>query len=390
MNGIFSRSFFIIKKVIMNRSIIAYSSNVDCKIAIEEILKKLKSQDIQPILIVFFSSTQDFEYYTVTLHNEFKNSTIIGSTSYKNICTDGFGHIGISALAIYSGIECSSGILFEIQNNPANYIRNINDALTNFSNYENLVCLEFCNSFICGEELVLDAFDRVLKEKNIPITGSSSGNKEEKFNELSSVSLNGNVYSNSCVFVFIKNLEGKIYFYEQNYYVPTEQILIPTDIDYKTRTVYEFNGKNAQEYLSQLLKVSKENLKEYFLENPIARNYGNNYYLTQIQNINQDGSIKFYSQVYNQTKLVLTKKKEDINLCYEETNKAITQSIVTPSFGICIDSFFNIKYLEKKELFLDYVNFLNNSINNYVSICGFGQQINNINLNQSSVFVLFE
>lgn len=395
----FVNSFYVCR-FFMKRSIIAYSSNPDAKLALEEVKKKISSQKQNPILIVFFSDITNFEYYTMALKKDFTETTIIGSSTYKSFCSEGFGHNGISCLAVYKQIECASGVIFEIKNDPKKYEKNLSLALNKFNDYSDMVCLEFSNGFTNGEEQVLDVYNSLLADKKIPVAGATSStsldlfkkNKNDKYAEKSSsslVSLDGNIYANSSVFVLIKNLNGKIITFNQTFYKPIESIIIPTDIDYKNRIVYEYDGKIAADYLSEKLHLSLENFEENFMNYPVARNYSGKFYLSQIEKINKDGSLKYFSQIFNQTKIHLT-QKDDFQKVLASDAKEISYQLLDNSFAISLSSFYMIRNFEREDKFLPYMDFYSNVSENYIGISGFGQQLFNFNQNQTSIIVIFE
>ena len=146
----------------------------------------------------------DLWYYAKQLKEKFPEATSIGASTCINFCTDGYCEKGLSVMAIYSGVECSSGLVYEVSRHPKNYSQHIREALKSLTSTDNTCCLEFVTSFGKGEELVLDTFEEVLDGTGIRVAGGSAGSPSER--RESFVSLGKDLFKQSCVFVFIHNL----------------------------------------------------------------------------------------------------------------------------------------------------------------------------------------
>ena len=65
-----------------------------------------------------------------------------------------------------------------------------------------------------GEELVMDTFNQEFRDKGIRVVGGTA--YESPDGRTSFVALNGVVYTNTCVFALIHNMNGKIFDYREN------------------------------------------------------------------------------------------------------------------------------------------------------------------------------
>ena len=131
-----------------------------------------------------------------------------------NFSTNGYSEKGLSVMAIYSGVECSSGLIYEVSRHPKNYSRHIHEALKSLTSTDNTCCLEFTTSGFRCEELVLDTFEENLEGTNIKVAGSTAGSNIDEKTSL--VALNGDIYVETCAFIFIHNLQGRIQLYREN------------------------------------------------------------------------------------------------------------------------------------------------------------------------------
>lgn len=371
----------------MKRSIVAYSSGYNKEDNFIECCKRIDSENIIPKLIIFSSDYDNFWFYAKELKEKYPETISIGSTSYILFSSEGTARNGLSIMAIYSDIECSANLLFEVNRHPANYTNHINIALSQLSSTENTCCLEFTTAFSKGEELVLDTFEQKLAGKHIPIIGSSSGASADKSDTL--VGLNGNVYKNTCAFVFIHNLRGKIFLYRENIYKKTKYQFTATDVDCEERKVYEYDNIPAADILADTLGVELENLPEEMIKHPMGRIVGENTFITECDKVFPDGSLSYFSRIYNLTKMVLL-EVADFNEVWTKTANTVHAQIENPSFSIVINCMSRTKLFEQTNTFEDFRTQLSANYGNFIGFSGYGEQLNYIHLNQSMVLAVFE
>ena len=211
----------------MERCLLAISGTGQKETDFAKCYEKLASQNCCPKIIIFYSDYEDLWYYAKQFKEKFADATSIGCSTCINFCTEGYCEKGLSAMAIYSGVECSCGLIYEVSRHPKNYSQHIRDALKSLTNTDNTCCVEFTTSGFRCEELVLDTFEEILRDTNIQVAGSTAGsNIDEK---TSAVALNGDIYIETAAFIFIHNLEGKIQLYRENLFRPTSHQLRITD-----------------------------------------------------------------------------------------------------------------------------------------------------------------
>jgi len=371
----------------MERSLLAFSGSGIKEDDYKLCYDKIASQNSSPKVIIFFSDYDDLWYYAKQLKEDFPEATSIGCSSCMIFSTEGCSDKGLSALAIYNNVECSSGLLYEVSRHPKNYSRHIHEALKSLNSTDNTVCIEFTTSGFRCEELVLDTFEEILKGTDIKVAGSTSGSNRGA--NTSAVALNGDIYIESCAFIFIHNLSGKIHLYRENLFRPTSHLLLTTDVDCEKLRVYEFDNKPAADVLCKLLHVERKNLLEKLKYNPVGRIDGGNILISEAQEIMEDGSITFYSRLYNQSKVVLL-EMDNFNSVWDETKTVISSLTNKPSFSIAVHCYSRMVMLKDMQCFDDFTKRLNSTLGKYVGVCGFGEQIMYHNLNQSLVLIIFE
>ena len=370
----------------MERCVVALTSSSVNQEAYSEIQTQLDSHEANPNLIVFFSELDMLWYFSQKFKARYPDAVVIGSSTYVNYSSEGYSHGGASVLAVNSGIEVSAGLLFDVDRHPAMYKLHIKEALEKLSSYENTCCLEFVTAFGKSEELVLDTFEEVLEGTGITVAGGSAGaaiDKKETF-----VALNGDIYKNTCAFVFIHNLEGKIGFYRENIYKPTSYRFTTTYADCEERTVMEYDGEPAADVLSRVLNVPVEKLKSELSSHPMGRIVDGQISITEAADVFPDGSISYYATIYNHTKLLLL-ETDNIKRVWNETVQRVKNDFEKPSFTISINCLSRSRLFESQSCFGEFVNVLRNH-GKFIGLSGYGEQLNYVHLNQTMILLVFE
>ena len=370
----------------MERCVVALSSSSVNEEAYSEIQTQLDSYEAKPILLIVTSEVDMLWYFAQKLQKRYPDATVIGSTTYVNYSSEGYSHSGASVMAINSGIEVSSGIIFDVDRHPSMYKAHIQQALDKLSSRENTCCLEFVTSFGKGEELVLDTFEEVLEGTGIRVAGGSAGSPSER--RESFVCLGKDIYKQSCAFVFIHNLEGKIGFFRENVYKPTVHKFTATYADCEERLVMEYDDKPAVEILARTLRVPPEKLADNLFQHPMGRLVDGDIYITSADQIFEDGSISYFSRIYNHTKMILL-EPDDLHRVWRETAQRVSDTIGKPSFSFSINCFLRTMLFESENCFGEFVNVLR-KYGNFMGVSGYGEQLDYIHLNQTMVLLVFE
>lgn len=371
----------------MERTLVVLSDSSDRNLAIEKITSEISANQGIPKAIIYFSDFDNFEFYSEELHEKYPDTELIGSTTYVNFTNEGNSHYGISVLAIFSGIECSTGVLHDISTYPMRYVKQITDAVSKLSSTENTCCIEFCSAFSNSEEIVLDTFEEGFKGTDIQVAGSSSGAAENVYQ--TRVALNGNVYNNTCVFILLHNRNGRIFINKENLFKPTKKYLTATQVDCENRIVYEYDDEPAADMIASALEIPLEQFEKEIMLHPVGRTSGNEVHITSNGRVQPDGSIVCYSRIYNHTKVALLEFADFDNAMLELSGAIIAKSR-EPSFAIAIECISNSIILENKKLFNKFTKTLNENFDTFIGVSGYGEQIAGVHLNQSTIVVVFE
>ena len=128
----------------MERCVVALSSSSGNEEAYSEIQTQLDAHEANPILLIVITEVDMLWFFASKLQSRYPDAVVIGSSTYINYSSEGYSHCGASVMAINSGIEVSSGIIFDVDRHPSMYKAHIKGALDKLSSYENTCCLEFC------------------------------------------------------------------------------------------------------------------------------------------------------------------------------------------------------------------------------------------------------
>ena len=338
----------------------------------------------EPLLIIFFSDHIDFQWYSVEINRKYPNSIGLGSSSLAVICSGRQASYGISLLAIMSGIECECGIIRDVSTYPMQHVDEVRDVIRSFPYRENTVIFEMVPSFSMCEELVLDTFKEAIGDDKIPLFGGSSGTEAYSGDEY--VTLNGRVYTDSCVYVLIHNLRGRILLYKENMYKPTDKVITATDVDCDKRIIYECNGKPA---LAEALNISESEYRDSYTKHPLGRLRDNDIDIMSPSGVGEDGSMTFYARAFSYTKMAIL-EMDNLELVWRRTKTAIKESGINPDFSIavnCGSRSLLFRMIDKMDTFCST---LYDNYGDYVCCCGFGEQLNSLHCNETLVIGLFE
>lgn len=371
----------------MSRCISVLSESSNALTAVDEVCSKIDEEIDTPIAIIFFAHAEIFADCAHLIHEKFPDIDTIGSSTYVNIINNAHSMVGLSAMAFFSDVEFSCGVLEEIDRYPMKYVRSVTYALSKLKSTENTCCLEFTCAFKNGEELVMDTLRHAVEGTDIEIFGGSSG-CEFDYKD-SRVALNGRVYDNSTVFAFIHNLKGRIFVYKENIYKPTNTILTVTDVNCEERTVYTFNDRPAADVMKEILHVTDEELPARLLVSPVGRFSDDNIFITDVKQVNDDGSLTYLATIYNTSRLAIL-ELDDIKKVWKETKENCHKVIKKPAFTLAVNCGGRSLTFENMGIMDDFVHVFSKGYGPFVTLSGFGEQLNGTHFNQSLVFAAFE
>ncbi|WP_069999022.1 FIST signal transduction protein [Cellulosilyticum sp. I15G10I2] len=362
---------------------IGRSSKSDFKAAVAEATTGFRL----PKLILFFSDVEHFEGYTKAMGEQFKDSIILGSSTFAGFCKEGAYKSGLIALGIEEGIECYADVLEEVDRYPLKYVDRVTECISKFRDTSNTVCFEISSALISCEELVLSTLNAVLTKKNIPLFGGSAGDYGRA--EKTMISFNGKLYNNACVFVLIKNLGGKIRFYRENIYKPTQHYFTATKVDVRNRIVYEYNNRPAAKVVAEALNTTIEGLPRYLDSYPLGRIIGSDMYIIANQMVTQNNGMSYHARVYNNSQMVLLEPDDYKNVIHQ-TIEQVKREIPKPSLAIMVNCLARSMLFEQDDYLNEFARKMSTALGDYIGFAGYGEQLNEQHFNQTMVLAVFE
>ncbi len=362
---------------------IGKSSNLNLEEAVSEATASFQS----PKLILFFADIDYFEGFTALISKKFNNSIVLGSSTYAGFCKDGAFKNSLLVMGFEAGIECYGNVLEEVDRYPLKYVDRISDCIENFQDTTNTVCFEISSGLIGCEELVLSTFSSVLESKEIPLFGGTAGDHGRA--EKTRISLNGIVYENACVFVFIKNLGGRIKLFRENIYKPTEHYFTATKVDVKNRIVHEYDHRPAAVVTAEALNTTVKGLDQYLDGYPLGRIIGGDMFITANQMVSKNNGMAYHARVYNNSKMVLL-EPDDFKAVIQGTIEKVKQEIPNPSFSIMINCLARSILFEQNGYLNDFGKDMSKALGDYIGFAGYGEQLNQQHFNQTMVLAVFE
>lgn len=354
------------------------------------ILEQLKEDGelITPVLVIFSSDNTNFGWYSRMLSNSFPDATVIGMTSNMMYSPEGVGRTGLNVMAVTSGISVSSGVVFEVSRYPRRSSDSIISALDGIDR-ENTVCLEFNASAGNCEELVMDTFHEIMKDTGIPLCGCTAAAAVNP-DRPSSVSLNGILYMDACVFALIHNEAGRIGIIKENLFTPTKHFFTATDVDCDERKVFEFDHKPATGVVASAMQIPEEDLGADSFYHPVGRLENDDLNIISVHELFADGSMSFFSRIYNQTRVMLLDPVESLEDKWEETSQRVHELIPDPAFTFVINCFLRTKYFTEIGRMKDYNDTLIKDYGTYIGVSTYGEQFAYRHINQTALMLVFE
>lgn len=375
----------------MKRCIMAHSSQKLGTAAFNEILSQLEQdgKSIEPVLVIFASDCNNFGWYSRMLADCYKSALVIGMTSHMMYSGDSSSHTGLAVLAVTEGITVSGGVLQEASRFPRHFAAAIEDAYREIGTDENTVCLEFNASEDPCEEIVMDTFEEVIGKTRIKLCGGTAAKGENPVRP-SAVSLNGVVYKDAAVFSFIHNENGVVDVIKESIFSPTNASFTATDVDCSLRKVYEFDHIPAANAVANALKISPDEVAKQGFFHPLGKMNGDDLDIVSVDSVYDDGSMSFFTLVYNQTKVNLLNTDDSIQDDWDDTARKVHESVENPSFVIAISCFLRTKHFLELGINDEFTAKLNSEYKNYIGFSAFGEQMCYKHLNQTMILLVFE
>lgn len=373
----------------MIKSVFGVGRNgTNAELCVKEAVKDFKN----PKIILFFSDEMNFCEYSKIIHEMFPDSICMGCSTYRTWNSFGTEKAVLCTLAIEDGIICSAGVINKADQTALSYADNVKNCLDEISDTENTVCVEFTVPYKRAEEYAIMALNSVILRHEIPVIGGTAANScaDTGVSEEAYVSLNGEIYSEGCVFALIHNLNGRISLYRENIYEPlTGNEFTATKANNFTRTIITLNNKPASQVYAQELNVPVEEISKHFFHHPLGQCIVNNTYVTAIQSRGHHGSIQCHARVHEGTNLMVM-KEGDYKKITRQTMEKVKNEIKNPSLVLMFHCVARTILFEDNGYIDEYQKLLAEAFPNFIGYACLGEQFGTKNFNHTMMLAVFE
>ncbi|MBD7911871.1 MULTISPECIES: FIST N-terminal domain-containing protein [Clostridium] len=351
----------------------------DIQKSIEEATAGLNDSKI----IFVFAEASKFKEVVGLVGQKYPSAIVIGTTGYsfanRNIVKD-----NVVVWAMKSGVEVEAGVLQSVKTFPIKDIKPLEDSVKRIdAGNDNTVCMEFCTG---SEEKIVSTLSSAISKKNIPLIGGTAQGADR--DGVKCVSLNGEIYNDACVYVLIKNTDGKVKVYSENIYKVKSENFVATKVDVENRRILELNRKSAAKVYCETLGITKDEISNYVLTNPLARVIGKEEFLTAIKLVGENGDLSCFKRI-NQNDVLNILELIDYKEAINNTLKRIKDDFSNISSIFSVNCIYRFMLFESRNFTGEYAQMMS-SIGQHIGIIGEGEQYNKQHVNQTMVCVVFE
>ena len=250
---------------------------------------------------------------------------------------------------------------------------------------DNTCCFLLNPSGTGSEELVLVTLAEGLMGADIPVFGGSASSEERV---VGGVSLNGQIYTESSIFILMHTEKGRLHIVQDNMFQPTNRVFTVTNVDVEKRTIYELDGHPVADVLCRSLGVSFSGLERELKLNPLARIVEDNLFITEIASVNPDGSITTYCRTFNQSGIALL-KLGDIRTAISGKLTELHEALPVLDFSIMVNCFSRTELFLQRGWMGNFTQLLGDSLGNYIGWSSHGEQRGVYHLNWTLLILSF-
>lgn len=335
----------------------------------------------RPELILFFSDGINFQAYTEELNRRYPFAVVIGASTFASFSRKGMCREGINIVSFAKGMTVIPGVIREItrENLSLIYRQRVEDAVNALPQPKdhNTVCFLLNPAGTAGEEAVLDTMDTVLAEKDIPLFGGSASSE---VCAKGMVSLNGDVYTNSSIFVMLQLNDGRFHITQENIFKPMGKKFRVTKANFERRTLYELDGRNAADAVCEALQISRDQLAEALKEHPFGRILDDRLLINEVERVNDDGSITAYCRFFEDSTISLLElcRPQDV---MEKTFAQLHNAMPHLKFTIAVNCYSRTQMYLQKGWMDSFTDKMAEELGGYIGLTSHGEQYGRYQLN---------
>ena len=361
------------------------NTNINTLQSISNVINELKQPKISFVMF-FAAETFDFKLLTEKFNEAFPNCPVIGCTSNGEITPDGYVTGHLNAFSIYGDdFETAPVVLESIKKKGMTYknaiVRTLNKL--HLSNEDpSLDSKMFAISVIdfnsLCEEKIITMLSCTFRKTNLKLVGGSAGNI---VSGTCFLSLNGTIYTDSAILLFVKTRKKVITYYE-NIYVPYGDTYRVTASDIPNRVVLTADNTPLVDLYSRVLNVPKNKITPEFLcRNPIGRVLGEKIYIATPTVALSNGGITYGTHIMVGSSFQLLKAENPLKKA-QETAEYIRKQLPNASFILGFNCLHRQVQFEEQNLCRSTYNELN-KVAPFTGFTTLGEFIDKTHVNQT-------
>jgi len=343
-------------------------------------------QDVaDPRLILFFVNGSELEYTASTLHRWYPDIATMGMCSCLYACGK-VDHEKVVLLSFDDDTPVRSGVIRDISQCPVQSVYQLEKDMAALSpGQDDTICLEFCTG---SEETLVTTLNAVLEPHSVPLIGTTVYGDAYSCGYV--VAYNGRLYTDSCIYVMIRNRQGRIMIFNENIYQPRADapMHIATKVDRSQKALVELDGLPAAQVYSRELGVPVEDVVKNVMMHPLGRILGDHLFTFSMREQLPDGTLYNFKQI-NRNDAICLLELRDYEQIFEQTIQRIQQEIPHSGFVFSIDCIYRYMLYSSLEYLQTYARKMN-TLGPHMGVTGAGEQIRNQHVNQNMVCAVFE
>ena len=344
--------------------------------------------DARPRLVLFFCDSERLEAFSAAISEFFPGTAAAGAATYASFSPQGVCRKGLNAAALCGDVRVSAGLIGEIDKNPMKYMGAVADAVRKMgadADAGNTICFLLNPAGTNCEELVLDTLADALEDSGIRVMGGAASSDEMLSG---SVSLNGSVYDDHSVFVFIRPEKGRVHIALENIFQPLGGSFMVTKADVESRTIYELDGHPAADVLCCALDVPFADLSKALAVHPLGRVPDGELFINEVRCVNPDRSVSTYCRVFNHTPVALLELR-DMSQALGETLASVRAALPETVFSVMVNCFRRTDLFLGKGVMSEFTDTLAGALGSFIGISSFGEQLGSYQLSMSMLIATF-
>lgn len=350
----------------------------------KEAVKKATQGLSMPTAIIFIAPYNMISEVAKLLKEEYTTTPTIGTVGTK-IVNGAVDDNNVAVLAFFEDVKVQAGVIDEISKCPVIHASEIQKKLSNISaSKEDTVCIEYCTG---SEEKLVTTYTSCLSKRGISLVGGTVFGVPDGKQPL--VAYNGNVYEDASVYMFVKNLTGKIRVYKENIYENTSRYAhFATKVDIEKKALIELDGKMAADVYSEELNIPKNKIIDNVFINPMGRVVGDEVYISSMMTMESNGTLINYKRI-NKNDCIYFLTLGDYKGIEQSTRNKIKNDANKISLVLSVDCVYRYLLYTKEGYISTYAKDMA-TLGQHFGVVGGGEQYNNQHVNQTMVCVVFE